>query len=410
MQTRTEARHLNAPAGVEADRILRSCVHCGFCLSACPTYRLLGNEADSPRGRIYLVKQLLEGAGVSDLTRLHLDRCLTCLACESACPSGVNYHRLISTGRLLVEQQTRRPLRERILRVLLRKILPHAGRVRLLLQPAQWLRPFLPAALRNRIPAHQAAGAWPPNRHKRTMLVLDGCVQAAASPRINAAAARVLDRLCISLIAVKDSGCCGALSYHLNAHDEANEFMRRNIDAWWPHIEQGTEAIVVTASGCGVQVKDYGRLLAHDPRYAEKAARVAGLARDLCEVLQQEDLDPLRQSAADAKRLVFHSPCSLQHGQRLDGVTEQVLRRLGYEPGFVPDRQVCCGSAGSYSLLQPEISQRLLRDKIAALQRNRPDLIATANIGCLLHLQSAASIPVIHWIELLDQDTTAPRH
>lgn len=410
MQTRTEARHLQAPAGVEADRILRSCVHCGFCLTACPTYRLLGNEADSPRGRIYLVKQLLEGAGVSDLTRLHLDRCLTCLACESVCPSGVNYHRLISTGRLLVEQQTRRPLRERILRALLRRVLPYPDRVRLLLAPLQWLRPLLPAALRRRIPENLAAGVWPPNRHKRTMLALDGCVQAAASPRINAAAARVLDRLGISLIRVKDSGCCGALSYHLNAHMEADEFMRRNIDAWWPHIEQGVEAIVVTASGCGVQVKDYGKLLARDPRYAEKAARVAGLARDLCEVLQQENLDPLSRPGAETKRLVFHSPCSLQHGQRLDGMTEQVLRRLGCEPDFVPDRQICCGSAGSYSLLQPEISQRLLHDKITALEKSRPDLIATANIGCLLHLQSATSIPVVHWIELLDPDNIALRH
>lgn len=402
MQTRIEARHLQAPAGVEADRILRSCVHCGFCLSACPTYRLLGNESDSPRGRIYLIKQLLEGANASDLTRLHLDRCLTCLACESVCPSGVNYHRLVSTGRLLVEQQTRRSLRERILRVLLRLVLPYSYRVRLLLQPVKWLRPILPAALRRRIPENLAAGEWPPKRHKRTMLALAGCVQTAARPRIDAAAARVLDRLGISLITVKDSGCCGALSYHLNAHAEAEAFMRRNIDAWWPHIEQGAEAIVITASGCGVQVKDYSKLLAHDPGYAEKAARVAGLARDLCEVLEREDLDPLRKSEAGATRLAFHSPCSLQHGQRLDGKTEQVLRRLGYEPGFVPDRQICCGSAGSYSLLQPEISQRLLQDKIAALEKSRPDLIATANIGCLLHLQSATTIPVIHWIELLD--------
>ena len=402
MQTRIIPQHLENPAGIEADRILRSCVHCGFCLSACPTYRLLGDEADSPRGRIYLVKQLLEGKPVGSRTRLHLDRCLTCLSCETACPSGVDYHSLISTGRLLVEQQARRPIFERWMRSLLRRILPYPDRVLALLRPGQWLRPLLPTTLRRRIPDHLLAGEWPASRHPRTMLVLEGCVQAAAAPRINAATARVLDRLGISLIRAPDGGCCGALSYHLNAHREAERFMRRNIDAWWPFIEKGCEAIVITASGCGVQVKDYGKLLGRDPDYAEKATRVSNLARDISEVLQQENLETLRQPLAGNLKLVFHSPCSLQHGQQLDGLTERLLRRLGYEPGFVPDRQICCGSAGTYSLLQPALSQQLLTDKLAALEQDQPEIIATANIGCLLHLQSQSKCRVLHWIELLD--------
>ncbi|MFP5507017.1 MAG: glycolate oxidase subunit GlcF [Gammaproteobacteria bacterium] len=402
MQTTLTPEHLDTAAGREADAILRSCVHCGFCTATCPTYQLLGDELDGPRGRIYLIKQMLEGQPAGRETQRHLDRCLTCRACETTCPSGVRYGRLADIGRAVAEQRIERPWTERAYRRLLRAVIPHTARFGALLRLGQMLRPVLPAALRAKVPVRQHAGAWPAPRHARRMLVLAGCAQSSATPNTNAAAARVLDRLGISLLVAPEAGCCGALSHHLSAEHETRDFMRRNIDAWWPEVEQGVEAIVTTASGCGVMVKDYGALLHDDPAYAAKAARISALTRDLGEVLAGEDLSVLRRASTDRRRIAFHAPCTLQHGQQLPGLVEGVLTGLGYELAEVRDGHLCCGSAGSYSLLQPELSSRLRDGKIANLERAAPALIATANVGCQLHLQSAARVPVMHWIELLD--------
>jgi glycolate oxidase iron-sulfur subunit len=395
-----DPRFGGTPAGREAEAILQACVHCGFCTAACPTYRVLGDERDGPRGRIYLIKSMLEGEPATERTRSHLDRCLSCRACETACPSGVRYGRLADLARGMLERQMPRPWRERLKRKLLRLVLPHAGRVAPLAGLARRLRPLLPHVLRRKILLAAQAPSWPPRRHARTMLALGGCVQPAMAPAIDAAAARVLDLLGISVVRVPASGCCGALSYHLGAHEEGLDFMRRNIDAWWPAIEAGAEAIVITASGCGVMVKEYGELLRHDPVYAEKAARVSALARDLSEVVAAENWRSL--PALRKRRIAFHSPCTLQHGLRLNGLVEALLQGLGFELTPVADAAICCGSAGTYSLLQPALSSRLLEDKLRNLQAGSPEVIATANIGCLVHLASKAEVPVRHWVELLD--------
>ncbi len=402
MQTSISERYRDTAQGREADAILRSCVHCGFCTATCPTYQLLGDELDGPRGRIYLIKQLLEGQPVSARTRLHLDRCLTCRACETTCPSGVRYGRLADIGRELVEREVpRRPL-QRVMRYLLRKLIAHPRRFAPLLFAAQTLRPLLPATLRRKVPARQRRATWPRQTQQRRMLVLAGCVQSVATPHTNAAAARVLNRLGIQLIEAPGAGCCGAVSHHLSAHQEGLDFMRRNIDAWWPFIEQGIEAILVTASGCGALVKDYGLLLAEDPAYADKARRVSALARDISEVLRDADLSGVGLRRQPQK-VAFHSPCTLQHGQQLDGVVEGILSRAGFTLTAVADAHLCCGSAGTYSILQPALSQQLLTNKLAALEQDGPDVIATANIGCQMHLASSAGRPVRHWIELLDE-------
>lgn len=401
MQTSLSDAVKDTPEGREADAILRSCVHCGFCTATCPTYQLLGDELDSPRGRIYLIKQVLEGGPVTEKTQLHLDRCLTCRSCETTCPSGVRYGRLVDIGRAMVEEKVPRSFGGRVQRAVLRALIPYPQRFAALLRIGRALRPFLPAALRKKIPAVQAAAAWPVARHARKMLVLDGCVQPAAAPNTNAAAARVLDKLGISLIRAVDAGCCGALSHHLSAHDEALNFMRRNIDAWWPHVEAGVEAIVMTASGCGVVVKDYGALLHDDPIYAAKAARLSTLTKDLGEILAGEQVETLAVNGR-GRKVAFHAPCTLQHGQQVNGVVENLLRRCGYQLAAVADGHLCCGSAGTYSILQPELSQQLLANKLTALQAGAPDLIVTANIGCQLHLQSGAAVQVRHWVELLD--------
>ena len=390
----------DTPEGKEAEDILRRCVHCGFCLATCPTYQLLGDERDSPRGRIYLMKQVLEGEQATAQVQLHLDRCLTCRACETTCPSGVRYGRLADIGRNLVDAQVRRPWLDRLQRSILRAVLPYPERFAPLVKLAGLLRPLAPPGLRRKILLPAPAAPWPNPRHARTMLVLDGCVQPVLAPSINAAAARVLDRLGISLIAAPKAGCCGAVSYHLSAQEEGRDFMRRNIDAWTPYLDQGCEAIVMTASGCGVMVKDYAEALRHDPDYADKAARISAKTLDLAEVLAQEDLSPLRVGAG--RRVAFQSPCSLQHGQKLDGLVEELLTRLGFTLTTVADPHLCCGSAGTYSLLQPDISLRLLDSKLKNLEAGQPACIATANIGCLAHLQTGSDVPVLHWVELLD--------
>lgn len=402
MQTNLDPDFLATPQGREADSILRSCVHCGFCTATCPTYQLLADELDGPRGRIYLIKQVLEGHAPSAKTRSHLDRCLTCRSCETTCPSGVRYARLLDLGRETLERRVARSPWERFQRTALRTLLPHPRRLAPLLWLGRLFRPGLPGALRKKIPPRQKQTAWPQSKQPRTMLVLQGCAQSVMTPATNAAAARVLAKLGVRLVAAPDAGCCGALSQHLAAPHEAVAFMRRNIDAWWPYLEQGAEAIVISASGCGTQIKEYGHLLRHDARYAGKARRVSELAKDLSEVLRDENLGVLGFEPKQRK-IAFHSPCTLQHGQQLGGVVESILQRAGFSLTPVMDSHLCCGSAGTYSILQAGLSQQLLINKVGALEQGEPELIVTANIGCQLHLATQAERPVKHWIELLDE-------
>jgi len=401
MQTEITPELLSTPEGREAEEILRACVHCGFCTATCPTYQLLGDELDGPRGRIYQIKQVMEGREPTRITQLHLDRCLSCRSCETTCPSGVRYGRLADIGRALVEKKVRRPLSERLLREALVKVVPYPERFGPLVRLGGLAKPLLPAALKAKVPSPRPAGGWPSPAGRRRMIVMAGCVQSVATPLTNAAAARILDRLGIDLVEIPEAGCCGAAAYHLNAHDEALASMRRNIDAWWPEMDQGCEAILVSASGCGAVVKEYGEVLAHDPKYAAKAKRVSELTRDPAEVLSREDLSSLGKPGK-GRKVAFHSPCSLQHGQQLKNVVEPILSRLGFELTAVPDAHLCCGSAGTYSITQPGLSQQLKENKLAALKTGGPDVIATANIGCQLHLETGADRPVVHWLELLD--------
>jgi glycolate oxidase iron-sulfur subunit len=401
MQTSLADFIRGTPEGDEAEAILRKCVHCGFCTATCPTYQLLGDELDGPRGRIYLIKQALEGAPVTDKTRLHLDRCLTCRSCESTCPSGVRYGRLADIGRKVIEERTRRSPADRLQRAALSALVPRPHAFAAALRAGQAVRSFLPGMLRGKVPDRgRRPGDWPAPRHARRMLTLGGCVQPALAPSINAASARVLDRLGVSLIEARGAGCCGAVRYHLNDQPAGLEDMRRLIDAWWPHVEaKQVEAIVITASGCGSTIKEYGHLLAQDARYAEKAARISALTRDLSEVLDPEAIP----AGAAGTRVAFQSPCSLQHGQQIRGKVEALLARAGFQLTPVADGHLCCGSAGTYSILQPELSGELRKRKLAALQEGMPQVIATANIGCLTHLQGGTQIAVRHWIELLDE-------
>jgi glycolate oxidase iron-sulfur subunit len=392
---------LETPDGQEADRILRACVHCGFCTATCPTYQLLGDELDGPRGRIYLIKQMLEGQAPTHRTLKHLDRCLTCRACETTCPSGVQYARLADIGRTHIERKVNRPPKERLMRTALRKLIPYPRRFATLLALGRLAKPFLPAHLKAQIPAVQLTGDRPACKHRRRMLVLEGCAQKAATPRTNAATSRLLERLHISLISESRAGCCGAVDHHLAAEKSALAAMRRNIDAWWPHIEAGAEAIVITASGCGAVVKEYGHLLRNDPAYAKKAARIATMAKDIGEVLATEDLSLLGINGQN-RPIAFHAPCTLQHGQKLPGLVEGILLKLNFRLTPVADSHLCCGSAGTYSILQSELSQQLLTQKLTHLSAGAPELITTANVGCQLHLASQSTLPVQHWIELLD--------
>jgi glycolate oxidase iron-sulfur subunit len=390
MQTSLADFIRDTPEGREADAILRKCVHCGFCTATCPTYQVLGDDLDSPRGRIYLIKRALEGAAVSAKTRLHLDRCLTCRACETTCPSGVRYGRLVDIGRAVVEARTRRSPWDRLKRAVLAFGLPRTALFSAALRVGRLVR---------MAPSARPSGAWPAARHARKMIVLRGCVQPALAPSINAAAARVLDRLGISLLEVPGAGCCGGVRFHLNHQEAGRDDMRALIDAWWPLVSgREIEAVVMTASGCGVTVKDYVHLLATDQRYHGRAQRVSELTVDLCEVIHPEDLP----QGAKLGRIAFHSPCTLQHGQQLRGKIEALLTRVGYELTPVRDAHLCCGSAGTYSLLQAQIANELRARKLAALEEGAPQAIATANIGCLMHLQAPSATPVRHWIELLD--------
>ena len=407
MQTHLAPEFQNTPEGREAEAILRKCVHCGFCTATCPTYQLLGDELDGPRGRIYLMKQVLEGEQPTRSTQLHLDRCLTCRNCESTCPSGVQYGALVDIGRHIVEAKVERPAGERVKRWLLKEGLTSA-----LFAPAmklgQAVRPLLPATLKNKVPPKPATRAhfWPTRQHPRKVLLLPGCVQPAMMPNINSATARVLDAAGIQAVVADGAGCCGAIRAHLNDHDGALADMRRNIEAWWPLVERGeVEAIVMNASGCGVTVKEYGRHLAHDAAYAGRAERIASLTKDLSELLPElvPKLKPKLRSLRHRK-LAFHPPCTLQHGQQLRGGVETGLRELGFEVNVVPgESHLCCGSAGTYSVLQPKLAYELRDRKLALLQPLAPQAIVSANIGCIQHLQSGTDTPVKHWVEVLDE-------
>lgn len=379
--------------------LLRSCVHCGFCNAVCPTYQLLGDELDGPRGRIYLIKQALEGRPVTRLTQRHLDRCLTCRSCETACPSGVKYGQLLDAGKVLVDQKAGRRFGDKLVRYMIIRIFAYRFRFNVFMSLARWIKPVFPQAIKVKIPPKPATLDWPKSEHSRTMLILPGCVQSSLAPSIDVAAARLLYKLGVSLLPVLAGGCCGALPYHLSDHERALIMARKNIDACRVYMEQGAEAVVMTASACGVMAKDYGRLLKDDMDYAVPAARFSAMVKDIGEVLAGEDLSKFEVAR---KKIAFQSPCTLQHGQKLNGVVEAVLRRVGFQLSEVADAHLCCGSAGVYTLLQPDLSKTLLTNKLLTLESGQPDLIATANVGCLCHLQSSSSKKVVHWIELLD--------
>lgn len=406
MQTNLSDYARTLPRAEQAERILRSCVHCGFCNATCPTYQVLGDELDGPRGRIYLIKSLLEGGDASEKTQQHLDRCLTCRNCETTCPSGVEYHTLLDIGRQEIEKRAKRPLSQRLLRQTLRLLLPRRKLFAHLLRIGQTVRPLLPLNLRSTLPdAIPDPGKRPKPRHERRMLMLEGCVQPSLSPNTNAATARVLDRLGISVIDTPTSapaaGCCGAIEYHLNDQEAGLARARQNIDSWWPAIEAGAEAIVQTASGCGAFVKEYGQMLSDDPDYAEKAKVVSNIALDISEVLQSEPLDALQLHSLP--KAAFHCPCTLQHAQQLGGRVENLLTRLGTTLTPVPDAHLCCGSAGTYSITEPALATTLRDNKLRALETGKPDIILTANIGCQTHLAGGTQTPVRHWIELIDE-------
>jgi glycolate oxidase iron-sulfur subunit len=403
MQTNLADFIKDTPEGIEAQAILRACVHCGFCTATCPTYQILGDELDGPRGRIYLIKQVLEGVEPTAKTQQHLDRCLTCRSCESTCPSGVEYGRLVDIGRAVVEKKVGRSARETLTRRVLRKGLLSRKTFAVALAVGRAARPLLPASLKAKIQPRRAPGAWPVAQHARTMLLLDNCVQDALAPSIDAAAARVLSAAGISLKRVAAGGCCGALSHHLSAHDEAVTKVRANIDAWWPHVQSGAEAIVVTASGCSVMVKDYGHFMKHDTVYAERALKIAAIARDVSEVIAAEWSSLKGKIKPSAEKIAYHPPCTLQHGMKLKGGVESLLKDMGFALAPVADSHLCCGSAGTYSVLQPEISNQLKSRKLTSLTAGAPTQIATANIGCMTHLQSGTPLAVKHWIELLDE-------
>ena len=407
MQSTLSPEYQNSADGLAAQAIVRNCVHCGFCTATCPTYQLLGDELDSPRGRIYLIKQVLEGAEPTRKTQQHLDRCLTCRNCESTCPSGVEYGHLIDIGRKLVDEKVKRPALEKTLRWALKEGLPSPV-FGMAMKMGQAVRGVLPASLRSKVPARQDAGHLPSRTHMRKVLMLAGCVQPSMSPNINSATMRVLDACGIQTVVAAKAGCCGAVKFHLNDHEGGKDHMRTNIDAWWPLVSAGdVEAIVMNASGCGVMVKDYGHVLKDDPAYAEKAQRISALTKDLSELLP--DLVPLlkpkiQKAAVEAAGLqAFHPPCTLQHGQKLRGGVEEHLQALGFKVSVTnSESHLCCGSAGTYSVLNPTLAYQLRDRKLGHLHELAPQAILSANIGCITHLQSGSDIPVKHWVELLD--------
>jgi glycolate oxidase iron-sulfur subunit len=398
MQTNLQQTFLDTAAGKEAEDILRKCVHCGFCNATCPTYQLLGDEVDGPRGRIYQIKEMLEGAPAAQLTRKHLDRCLLCRACETTCPSGVEYARLAEIGQQYLEKNSTRPVVDRLKRQLIQAIFPYPFRVKLMVRLATLVSPLMPKQLSRKLPNIQLAQPWPKTTHQRKVIIHEGCVQSAIEPGINVATAKVLDAVGISVIRTAPIKCCGALHHHLSSKQQARQLARENIDQWWPHIEAGAEAIVSNASGCGLMVRDYPHLLKDDADYASRAQAITEIVCDVVQILHNQTL---QLSRITKKTVVFQAPCSLQHGLQLTGRVEQLLNRLEFRVVTPDNSHLCCGSAGSYSILQPKISEQLLKDKLEAIDRCEPECIVTANIGCLLHLKAAATVPVMHWIELV---------
>ncbi|MDE1183370.1 glycolate oxidase subunit GlcF [Paraburkholderia sp.] len=411
MQTNLADFVRHTPDGVEADAILRKCVHCGFCTATCPTYQLLGDELDGPRGRIYLIKQMVEGAEVTRSTQVHLDRCLTCRNCETTCPSGVEYGRLVEIGRKLTEEKVPRPFGQRLTRRLLASFVPNEALFTPAIRIGQHVRALLPKKLRDKVPARQRPLTWPTATHARKMLMLAGCVQPSMMPNVNIATARVLDRLGIETVIAPEAGCCGAIRLHLGYNDDALDDIRANIDAWWPYVEQGVEAIVMNASGCGATVKEYAHLLRDDPAYAQKAARITGLTRDLAEILPEfEDALAAATRQRSVHTVAFHPPCTLQHGQQIRGKVEHLLGALGIDVRLPADSHLCCGSAGTYSLTQPKLSYALRDQKLDRLHAQDPQVIVSANVGCIAHLQSGTSTPVAHWIELVEHMLSPTDH
>lgn len=405
MQTNLASWIRDTDLGKEADDILRRCVHCGFCLATCPTYQVLGDERDSPRGRIYLIKEVLEGNSPTQSTQHHLDRCLTCRNCETTCPSGVQYGNLIDIGRKVVDEQVTRPLSQRVQRTALRKLLTSSA-----FEPAvrmgRMLRPLVPGPLKNKIPAMRPAGELPDNtsQYGRQVLLLTGCVQPALVPAIDAATMRVLAALRIGAQRVAESGCCGAVNFHLDAQEDALAQMRVNIDAWFPLLDSGkAEAIVMNASGCGAMVKEYGHHLRHDPEYAQKAELISSKVMDIAEIIAPHTAELRELLGSVSERLSFHPPCTLQHWQGLRTVSEDVLTGLGFSLYPFSESHLCCGAAGTYSITQPALSKTLRDRKLEAIQESKPDVIISSNMGCITHLQSGTDTPVRHWIELVDQ-------
>ncbi|SNX27958.1 glycolate oxidase iron-sulfur subunit [Polynucleobacter meluiroseus] len=416
MQTQLAPQFINTPEGVEAAHILGKCVHCGFCTATCPTYQLLGDELDGPRGRIYLIKQMAEGQAPTEKTRLHLDRCLTCRNCESTCPSGVQYGNLIDIGRKWAEENTpARPLSQRLTRWALKEGLTSPRLFNSAMTLGRLVRPLMPASIQRKIPLVKNTGLAnatdpyqrPQTSHSRKMLLLEGCVQPGMLPNINSATARVLDALKIQLVSAPNATCCGALRHHLNDQEGAVANVKQNIDAWWPLVEAGAEAIVMTASGCGVMVKDYGHLLANDPTYAAKAQSISKLTKDISEILPLLQNELIELVGSDPKPgVVYHPPCTLQHGQQIRGKVEGLLTSLGVGVRLCADSHLCCGSAGTYSVTQPELSEQLRTQKLqhlnAACEESGADVIVSGNVGCIAHLQQK-NTPVLHWIEMVDQ-------
>jgi len=406
MKTIIAKEFADQPQFAPVKDILQACVHCGFCTATCPTYLLLGDERDSPRGRIYMMKAMFEGAPVTQETRHHLDRCLTCRSCETTCPSGVEYGHLVDLGRVVVEQKAPRPMAQKLVRWGLRQVLPYRSRFGPLLKLGQLSRPLLPQILKQHIPLSTVKLMSPKSQHKRMMLSLPGCAQASAAPNTDIAAAQVLDQLKITLKVLHQSGCCGAVNHHLNAHEKALDQARHNIDLVWPELQAGAEAVVVTASGCGAALQEYGYMLRHDAAYADKAKQVSAAAKDIVEILGQENLSAIKAKLTKAKtngigKVAVHCPCTQQHAMQLPYKVKALLDELGLDTAATENDHLCCGSAGTYSLLQPDLSHQLRSQKLKDLSVDKPQLIVTANIGCQLHLGGAAEVPVKHWLELL---------
>ncbi|MFD1745877.1 glycolate oxidase subunit GlcF [Rhizobium helianthi] len=424
MQTNFTAEQLADPHVAESEAILRRCVHCGFCTATCPTYVTLGNELDSPRGRIYLIKDMLENGRAADSQVVtHLDRCLSCLACTTTCPSGVDYMHLIDNARVHVEKTYRRPLMDRFIRALLAGILPYPKRFRLALKAAQLGRPFAfvfagfrsakpLSAMLDLAPQSLAAASDAPRPRvtgevKGRVAILSGCAQPVLDPRINEAAERLLTRFGVEIVRPQGEGCCGALVHHMGREEQALEFARRNVDAWIGEIESGgLDAIIITASGCGTTIKDYGHMLRLDPAYAQKAQRVSALAKDITEYLATLDL-PKQDSRG--LTVAYHSACSMQHGQKITLQPKALLRQAGFAVRDPAEGHLCCGSAGTYNILQPEISAQLKARKVKNIEATKADVIATGNIGCITQIGSGTDMPILHTVELLDWAYGGPK-